>query len=234
MRLLYEGKTKKVYELGPNEVLIEFKDVFTAFDGKKVEVVEGKGDVNAEFTELLMSELEKHGVPTHFLARDGNKVRAKRTEPLPLEFIVRNYAYGSLLKRLPILSKGEELKVPVFEVHYKNDELHDPLLSNYDPVAAGILSMDELNKIEKMTFKINEVLKSLFMKAGYKLVDFKVEYGRTPEGELILIDELSPDSFRAHKNGEVYDKDLFRKGSSGEETLKRYVTLLNDLRRVVQ
>lgn len=234
MKLLYEGKTKKVYELGPDELLMEFKDVFTAFDGKKVEIVKGKGAVNAEFTELLMRELERSGVSTHFLSREGNKVRARKTEPLPLEFIVRNYAYGSLLKRLPILEKGDELKVPVFEIHYKSDELHDPLLSNYDPVAAGILGMNELRTIEEMTLKINEILKRLFNKAGYKLVDFKVEYGRTPEGELILIDELSPDSFRAHKNGEIYDKDLFRRGLSGEETLKKYIILLNDLKEVVQ
>jgi len=231
---LYEGKTKKVYEADENTVLIEFKDVFTAFDGKKVEEVEGKGEVNAEFTELLMKELEKHGIPTHFLDRKDNEVKAKRAEPLPLEFIVRNYAYGSLLKRLPLIKKGEKLKVPVFEVHYKNDELHDPLLSNYDPVSIGLLTMDELKKIEEMTMKINEVLSENFERAGYKLVDFKVEFGRTPNGEIILIDELSPDSFRAHRGNEIFDKDLFRKGASAKETLKRYRILLDDLKRVVE
>ncbi len=231
--MIYEGKTKKVFDAG-DHVVLEFKDVFTAFDGKKVEEVPGKGEVNAEFTELLMEELEKAGIPTHFIKREGKYVHVKRTEPLPLEFIVRNYAYGSLLKRLPILEKGQKLKFPVYEIHYKSDELHDPLLATDDPVAAGLLTPEEAQKIREMTLKINEVLKKIFEKAGYTLIDFKVEYGRDENGNIILIDELSPDSFRAHKDGEIYDKDLFRKGASGSETLERYKVLLNDLKKVVE
>ncbi len=233
MRMLYEGKTKRVYDAG-DEVVLEFKDVFTAFDGKKVEETPGKGSVNAEFTELLMKYLESKGVRTHFLKREGNKVWAIKTKPLPLEFIVRNYAYGSLLKRLPILQKGQELRVPVYEIHYKSDELHDPLLAESDPVAAGMLTPEQAEEIKKTTLKINEALKELFSKAGFKLIDFKVEYGIDKDGNVILIDELSPDSFRAHKGDEVYDKDLFRKGASGKETLKRYVELLKALKEVLE
>jgi len=233
LRLLYEGKTKKVYDYG-DEVVLEFKDTFTAFDGKKVEEVPGKGEVNAKFTELLMKYLESKGIRTHFIAREGNKVRARKAEPLPLEFIVRNYAYGSLLKRLPILQKGQKLATPVFEVHYKSDELHDPLLANDDPVAAGLLNPEQAEEIRDTTLKINEALKELFKKAGFDLIDFKVEYGITGDGQIILIDELSPDAFRAHKGGESYDKDLFRKGASGGETLKRYLELLGELERVIQ
>ncbi|UXD21821.1 phosphoribosylaminoimidazole-succinocarboxamide synthase [Ignicoccus pacificus DSM 13166] len=232
MKFLYEGKTKKVYDAGDYYVL-EFKDVFTAFDGKKVEEVKGKGEVNAKFTELLMKVLEEKGVPTHFVKRDGNKLYVKKAKPLPLEFIVRNYAYGSLLKRLPILEKGQELKRPVYEIHYKSDELHDPLLATDDPIAAGLLSEEQAEEIRNLTMRVNDILKEVFNEAGYKLIDFKVEYGITPEGKIILIDELSPDSFRAHKGEEIYDKDLFRKGASGEETLKRYLKLLEDLERVV-
>ena len=233
MKPLYEGKTKKVFDAGET-VVLEFKDVFTAFDGKKVEVVNGKGEVNAKFTELLMKYLEKNGIRTHFIKREGNKVEAVKASPLPLEFIVRNYAYGSLLKRLPILKKGEKLKVPVYEIHYKNDELHDPLLSEDDPVAAGLLTPQQASEIKEITLKINDLLKELFERAGFKLIDFKVEYGITNDGEIILIDELSPDSFRAHKDGEAYDKDVFRRGGSGEETLKRYQELLKALEGALQ
>ena len=232
MKFLYEGKTKKVYDAG-DYVILEFKDVFTAFDGEKVEEVPGKGEINAKFTELLMKYLEHKGIPTHLVERNGNKIKAKKAKPIPLEFIVRNYAYGSILKRLPILREGQELQYPVYEIHYKSDDLHDPLLATDDPVAAGLLTPVEAEKIRDMTLRINDALKELFQKAGYKLIDFKVEFGRVGEEKIILIDELSPDSFRAHKDGEIYDKDLFRKGSSGEETLKRYIALFNDLEKVV-
>jgi len=232
LKLIYEGKTKKVYDMD-DKVLLKFKDVFTAFDGKKVEEVKGKGKVNAEFTELLMKYLEQHGVKTHFLSRNEDEIVAIKTKPLPLEFIVRNYAYGSLLKRLPILEKGQRLLTPVFEVHYKSDELHDPLLAEDDPVAAGIVSKDVMKTIRETTLKVNELLTELFEKAGFKLIDFKVEYGITEDGRVVLIDELSPDSFRAHKGGEAYDKDLFRQGASGEEVLKKYVELLEALREAL-
>jgi len=232
VRLKYEGKTKRVYDLG-NEVLLEFKDVFTAFDGKKVESVPGKGEVNAEFTEVLMKYSESKGIRTHFISREGNKIRAIKAKPLPLEFIVRNYAYGSLLKRLPILEKGQKLTIPVYEIHFKSDELHDPLLADDDPVAAGLLTPSQAEEIRKTTLRINEVLKELFEKAGFKLIDFKVEYGITEDGKVVLIDEVSPDSFRAHKDGESYDKDLFRKGANGAETLERYKKLLEALKEVI-
>jgi len=233
VRLMYEGKTKKVYDLG-NEVVLEFKDVFTAFDGKKVETVPGKGEVNAEFTELLMKYLESKGIKTHFISREGNRITAIKTKPLPLEFIVRNYAYGSLLKRLPVLKKGQKLVAPVYEIHFKSDELHDPLLANDDPVAAGLLTPSQAEEIREMTMKINEYLKELFEKASFKLIDFKVEYGLTEDGRVVLIDEISPDSFRAHKDGESYDKDLFRKGASGAETLEKYKELLDALKEVIE
>ncbi len=232
MEPVYEGKTKKVYDEGERVVLV-FKDVFTAFDGKKVETVPGKGEINAKFTELFMKYLESKGIPTHFIKREGNKVIAKKARPLPLEFIVRNYAYGSLLKRLPILEKGQKLKVPVYEIHYKSDELHDPLLAENDPVAAGLITEDQAKRVKELTLKINEILTELFNKAGFKLIDMKLEFGIDDKGNVILIDEISPDSFRAHKGDEIYDKDLFRKGVPGSEVLKKYVELLKALEEVV-
>ncbi len=232
MEPIYEGKTKKIYPYGDNVILL-FKDVFTAFDGKKVENVSGKGEVNARFTELLMRYLEQKGIPTHFVRREGNRIIAKKTSPLPLEFIVRNYAYGSLLKRLPILEKGQKLKVPVYEIHYKNDELHDPLLAENDPVAAGLLTEEQAGKIKELTLKINDYLSELFERAGFKLIDMKLEFGIDKNGNIILIDEISPDSFRAHKDGKSYDKDLFRKGESGSKVLKRYLELLKALEETV-
>ncbi|ALU11737.1 phosphoribosylaminoimidazole-succinocarboxamide synthase [Ignicoccus islandicus DSM 13165] len=232
MDLLYEGKSKRVYKLDEDKVLLEFKDTFSAFDGEKIETVNGKGEVNAIFTEVLMRYLNERGIPTQFVSRDSNKIIALRSEPLPLEFIVRNYAFGSLLKRMPLFKKGEKLKKPIFEIHFKSDELHDPLLSYDDPIAAGLLSEEELKHLRDLSLRINDILRELFERAGYELVDLKLEFGKRGD-EFILIDELSPDVFRAWKDGSSYDKDLFRKGKSGRETLDAYKVLLNDLIKVL-
>ena len=213
---------------------MKFKDEMSAFDGKRVEVARGKGKVCKEFTCLLMKYLESKGIKTHIIKCLDEGILVKKTEPLPLEFIVRNVAWGSLLKRMPLFKKGERLRRPIFEIHYKSDELHDPLLAEDDPIAAGVLTEEELKKIRETTLKINEYLSELFSKAGLELMDFKVEYGRV-DGELILIDELSPDVFRVRdKEGNQYDKDLFRRGLSAEETLKRYEELLERIRGVLE
>ncbi len=232
LRKVYEGKSKILYET-EGGLMMKFKDEMSAFDGRRVEVVKGKGKICKEFTCLLMRYLESKGIKTHLLECLGDGILVKRANPIPLEFIVRNVAWGSLLKRLPLFRKGERLKRPIFEVHYKSDELHDPLLANDDPLAANLLTEEELKKIRDTTMKVNSYLSELFSKAGFELMDFKVEYGRV-DGEIILIDELSPDVFRVRDSrGNQYDKDLFRRGLSAQETLRKYEELLESLKVVL-
>ncbi len=232
MKKVYEGKSKVLFEEN-GRLLMKFKDEMSAFDGKKVERVEGKGRICKEFTCLLMRYLESKGVKTHLIECLDEGIVVEKVEPIPLEFIVRNVAWGSLLKRLPLFEKGERLRIPIFEIHYKSDELHDPLLAEDDPVAAGLLTRDELRQIRETSLKVNEYLKELFEKAGLELMDFKLEFGRKGK-EIILIDELSPDVFRVRdEKGQQYDKDLFRRGLSASETIRKYEELLNKLKVII-
>ncbi len=212
MKLLYEGKAKKVYEVDKDKCLIYFKDTATAFDATKKAEVEGKGILNNAISSLLFKLLEEKGVKTHFIERVSEREmlvwRAKR---LDLEVVVRNITAGSICKRLGF-KEGEKLKKPLVEFFYKNDQLHDPLICVEHAVLLNIADKRTLKDIVKIALKVNTILKSFFKSHGLLLVDFKLEFGRLPEGTLAVIDEISPDTCRLWdaKTGEKLDKDRFR------------------------
>lgn len=211
--MLYEGKAKKVYATeDSNNVVIYYKDDATAFNGEKKGQIEDKGTLNNNITSALFEMLEKNGVKTHFVKKLSEREQlCKKVEIVPLEVIVRNVAAGSMAKRLG-LKEGFELKTTVFEISYKDDSLGDPLINDYHAVAIGATTFEELNKIYEMAKKVNEVLKEFFMKQNIRLIDFKLEFGRF-NGEILLADEISPDTCRFWDatTGEKLDKDRFRR-----------------------
>ena len=212
--LIYEGKAKKVYSTdNPNEVLIYYKDDATAFNGVKKAEITNKGILNNQITEILFLKLEKEGIPTHFLKRiDERSQICRKLKIIPIEVIVRNIIAGSMAKRLQV-PEGTVPKNTIFDLCYKNDELGDPLINDHHAVALGLCSYKELKTIYAYTKKINKILKAFFFEQGIKLVDFKIEFGRTPDGEIILADEISPDTCRLWDNvtDEKLDKDRFRR-----------------------
>ncbi len=212
MKLLYEGKAKKVYEVDKDKCLIYFKDTATAFDATKKAEVEGKGILNNAISSLLFKLLEEKGVKTHFIERVSEReMLAWRAKRLDLEVVVRNITAGSICKRLGF-KEGEKLKKPLVEFFYKNDQLHDPLICIEHAVLLNIADKRTLKDIVKIALKVNTILKSFFKSHGLLLVDFKLEFGRLPEGTLAVIDEISPDTCRLWdaKTGEKLDKDRFR------------------------
>ena len=212
---IYEGKAKKVFTTGDeNLVIIRYKDDATAFNGEKKGQIEDKGIMNNRIASGLFELLGQSGVPTHFVSRLNDRdMLCKKVKIVPLEVIVRNVAAGSMAKRLG-LAEGTELKATVFELSYKDDSLGDPLINDYHAVAIGASTFDEIEKIKSITFKINEILKAFFLQRDIRLIDFKLEFGKTAEtGELVLADEISPDTCRFWdaKTGEKLDKDRFRR-----------------------
>ncbi|MGE5627186.1 MAG: phosphoribosylaminoimidazolesuccinocarboxamide synthase [Solirubrobacterales bacterium] len=211
--MMYEGKAKKVYATDDKDrVIIYYKDDATAFNGEKKGQIEDKGVLNNSITSSLFELLEKNGVKTHFEKKLSDREQlCKRVEIVPLEVIVRNVAAGSMAKRLG-LTEGLELKTTVLEISYKNDDLGDPLLNDYHAVGIGLTTFEELNKIYAMASKVNDVLKAFFLEQGIKLIDFKLEFGRF-NGEILLADEISPDTCRLWdaKTNEKLDKDRFRR-----------------------
>lgn len=210
---LYEGKAKKVFMTDdPDILIVDYKDDATAFNGEKKGTIVGKGMINNRMTNHVFRLLEKEGVPTHLIEELSDRETAvKRVEIVPLEVIVRNVAAGSFSKRLGI-EEGTEFVEPTIEFSYKNDALGDPLINDYFARALNIATWKEIEAIKKYAFKVNEVLKAYFLKAGIKLIDFKIEFGRY-KGEIILADETSPDTCRlwdVHTN-EKLDKDRFRR-----------------------
>ena len=210
---LYEGKAKKVFLTDdPNILIVSYKDDATAFNGLKKGTIAGKGAINNRMTNLLFQKLEKEGIPTHFIQELNDRETAvRRVEIIPLEVIVRNVAAGSFSKRLGI-EEGTELAEPTLEFSYKNDELGDPLINSYYAKALQLATEQEIEKIRTYTFKVNDVLKKFFDEAGIELIDFKIEFGRY-HGEIILADEISPDTCRFWdaESGEKMDKDRFRR-----------------------
>lgn len=210
---LYEGKAKKVYVTDDEDVLIvSYKDDATAFNGLKKGTIVGKGAINNRMTNHFFQIIEKNGIPTHFIQELNDRETAvKRVKIVPLEVIIRNTAAGSFSKRLGV-PEGQELTEPTIEFSYKNDELGDPLINSYFARALNLASADEIETIKKYAFKVNEILKTEFLKAGLKLVDFKIEFGRF-HGSIILADEISPDTCRLWdvKSNEKMDKDRFRR-----------------------
>lgn len=211
--LLYEGKAKKIYSTDKkDEVIVYYKDDATAFNGIKKAEIENKGVLNNSITSMLFELLEKKGIKTHFIKKiDDRSQLCKRVEIVPLEVIVRNVAAGSMAKRYGI-AEGTKLKTTVLELSYKNDELGDPLINDYHSVAMGLATFEELLEIYNLASEINDILKEVFLKQDINLIDFKLEFGRL-NGEILLADEISPDTCRFWdvNTGEKLDKDRFRR-----------------------
>ncbi|MDR2135568.1 MAG: phosphoribosylaminoimidazolesuccinocarboxamide synthase [Treponema sp.] len=214
-RQLYEGKAKKVYATNQEDlVIIHYKDDATAFNGEKKGSIDDKGRLNNAIACGLFELLEKSGVPTHYVARLNDRdMLCKKVTIIPLEVIVRNAAAGSMAKRLG-LAEGSPLKTVVFEFSYKDDALGDPLINDYHAVAIGASTFEEIEEIRGITFRVNDVLSRFFLERGVRLIDFKLEFGRTPGGgNLVLADEISPDTCRFWDaaTNEKLDKDRFRR-----------------------
>ena len=224
--LLYEGKAKKVYRTAdPDAYIVAYKDDATAGNGAKRGVIRGKGVVNNRVTNHLMRLLEQEGIPTHYLAQlNDRETLVKRVEIVPLEVIVRNVAAGSLAARLG-LAEGTPLKSTVLEYCYKNDALGDPMVNRYHIAALGLASGEELDAIAAYSLRINGFLRGYLKGAGIDLVDFKLEFGRGPDGKLLLADEISPDTCRFWdtRTHAHLDKDLFRRDLGGAEEAYREV-----------
>lgn len=211
--LLYEGKAKKVYTTeNPDVLIVDYKDDATAFNGVKKGTIVGKGVVNNRMTNHIFKMLEEKGIPTHFIEELSDRETAvKKVEIVPLEVIVRNVAAGSFSKKLGI-EEGFRLLSPTLEFSYKNDELGDPMINDYYAVAIGAATREEIDKITELVFKINEILVDYFKGIKVDLIDFKVEFGRY-KGQIILADEISPDTCRFwdSETHEKLDKDRFRR-----------------------
>ncbi|MCI8667988.1 MAG: phosphoribosylaminoimidazolesuccinocarboxamide synthase [Lachnospiraceae bacterium] len=213
LELLYEGKAKKVWTTEDEDVLIvDYKDDATAFNGEKKGTIVGKGVVNNRMTNHVFKILETKGVPTHLVEELSDRETAvKKVEIVPLEVIIRNVAAGSFSKKLGI-EEGRKLLEPTLEFSYKDDALGDPMINDYYAIGIGAATRDEIDKITKYAFKVNEVLKEYFLGAGMELIDFKIEFGRY-HGDIILADEISPDTCRLWdvNTHEKLDKDRFRR-----------------------
>lgn len=217
---LYEGKAKKVFATDdPNLVIVSYKDDATALDGLKKGTIAGKGAINNRMSNYIMKLLAKNGVPTHFVEElNDRETVVKKVSIVPLEVIIRNISAGSFAKRYGV-EEGIVFAEPTIEFSYKNDDLHDPLINSYHALALGLATKEEIETIKKMAFKVNEVMKEYFKGLGVTLVDFKLEFGRLPDGTVVLADEISPDTCRFwdSKTNEKLDKDRFRRDMGGVE-----------------
>ena len=213
LEMLYEGKARKVYTTDVEDVLIvDYKDDATAFNGEKKGTIVGKGVVNNRMTNHIFKMLEEKGIPTHLVEELSDRETAvKKVEIVPLEVIVRNVAAGSFSKKLGI-EEGFRLLAPTLEFSYKNDALGDPMINDYYAIAIGAATREEIDRITELVFKINEILVAYFAEKNIDLIDFKVEFGRY-KGEIILADEISPDTCRFwdSETHEKLDKDRFRR-----------------------
>jgi len=218
--LLYEGKAKRVYKTDdPRYYIIEYKDEATAFDGKKKGIIQGKGTVNNKVSAVFFQLLEENGVPTHFVELlSPTEMLVKRVEIIPLEVIVRNYAAGSISRRLG-LEEGIRFDQPIVEFCYKNDELGDPMVNNYHILAMKLANEEEINALTQQALRTNQILSQFLLGKNIILVDFKLEFGRTDEGDIVLADEISPDTCRFWDSAtmEKLDKDRFRRDMGGVE-----------------
>ncbi len=231
--MLYEGKGKKLFETDDKNVLLaEFKDDLTAFNAEKKGSESGKGALNCRISTLLFTLLEKEGIKTHFIKQtDDNKMLCKRVSIIPIEVVTRNIATGSLTKCLGI-KEGNVLPYPLVEFYYKDDALGDPLINDEHCEILGLIKeRGEIHILREQARKVNDVLKAFFDKRDLKLVDFKLEFGRDNEGNIILADEISPDSCRFwdKSTNEKLDKDRFRQDLGNvkvayEEVLRRILT----------
>ncbi len=229
--MLYEGKAKKVFATEDPELLIvSYKDDATAFNGKKKGTITGKGAINNRVTNFMMQRLEEQGVPTHFVEElNDRETVVKKVEIVPLEVIIRNISAGSFAKRYGV-EEGIPFENPTIEFSYKNDDLDDPLINEYHIQALKLATLEEVDTIKKMAFKVNDVMKAFFAQRNVDLVDFKLEFGKTSDGTIVLADEISPDTCRFwdSETHEKLDKDRFRRDLGNvedayDEMLKRII-----------
>ena len=218
--MLYEGKAKKVYTTeDPDVLIVSYKDDATAFNGLKKGTIVGKGAINNRMTNFIFKKLEEKGVPTHLVEELNDRETAvRKVEIVPLEVIVRNYSAGSFAKKMG-MEEGVKFKCPTLEFSYKNDDLGDPLMNAYHAVALKAATREEIETIKSMAFKVNEVMKQYFDSLNVILVDFKLEFGKTADGKIVLADEISPDTCRLwdKTTKEKLDKDRFRRDLGGVE-----------------
>ncbi|MDH7511054.1 MAG: phosphoribosylaminoimidazolesuccinocarboxamide synthase [Methanolinea sp.] len=211
--VLYRGKAKSLYRTGdPGVLLVEFRDDITAFDGQKKDILSSKGRLNAQVSAFLFRLLERNGIATHFIDMPGEShMLVKALDMIPLEVIVRNIAAGSMVRQYPF-KEGTVLEPPVIVIDYKDDSRHDPMLNDDLIIALGILTPGDLAKIKEMALRVNSLLREFFASLGITLVDFKIEFGRTPDGKILLGDEISMDSMRLWdmSTGKSLDKDVYR------------------------
>lgn len=217
---LYEGKAKKVYATSDESLcIVSYKDDATAFNGEKKGTILGKGVINNRLTNRLMKLLSENGIPTHYVEElNERETLVKKVSIIPLEVIIRNISAGSFAKRYGV-EEGIVFKSPTIEFSLKNDSLGDPLINEYHALALGLASEQEIRKIKEYSFKINDILKAFMLEHGIELVDFKLEFGRLPDGTIVLADEISPDTCRLWdvKTHEKLDKDRFRRDLGGVE-----------------
>ena len=217
---IYEGKAKKVFKTDdPNLVIVDYKDDATALDGLKKGTIVGKGVINNQMTNRLMAKMEKAGIPTHFVQElSQRETLVKKVSIVPLEVIVRNISAGHFASRYGV-EEGIVFDQPTIEFSYKNDDLHDPLLNEYHAIALKLATREEIDLIKKYSFAVNDVLKAFWRECGVTLVDFKLEFGKTSDGTIVLADEISPDTCRLwdSKTHEKLDKDRFRRDMGGVE-----------------
>ena len=217
---LYEGKAKRVYATrDPEVVIVSYKDDATAFNGLKKGTITGKGAINNRMTNNLMRRLEEKGVPTHYIQELSDRETAvKKVAIVPLEVIIRNISAGSFSKRYGV-EEGIVFEAPTIEFSYKNDDLGDPLLNDYHALALKLATAGEIELIKKYAFAVNELLKVFMKEIGIDLVDFKLEFGKTADGTIVLADEISPDTCRLwdETTHEKLDKDRFRRDLGGAE-----------------
>ena len=212
---LYSGKAKSVFTTDdPNKLVLWFRNDTSAFDGEKVEKLDRKGEVNNKFNHFIMQKLEQAGIDTQVdsIISDTECV-VKKLEMIPLECVVRNYSAGSLCRRLGV-EEGLELSPPTFEFFLKNDALHDPMVNETHAIAFGWASMEQIQQMKELTFRVNEILTPLFASGGMLLVDYKLEFGLYHDGSMVLGDEFTPDGCRLWdaQTRKKLDKDRFRQG----------------------
>ncbi|MGM9903133.1 MAG: phosphoribosylaminoimidazolesuccinocarboxamide synthase [Enterococcus sp.] len=233
-RLLYEGKAKKIYGTSEGMVLwVEYMDQVTALNGGMKDSMKGKAELNNQITSVIFSYLSHHGIQNHFIKKISKTEQlVRRLEMIPLEVVVRNFSAGSFSKRLGV-EEGEKLKFPILEFYYKKDELDDPFINEEHIVYLELVSLEEIAELKKQALLINEKLIELFHQVGLQLIDFKLEFGRTPSGAIQLADEISPDTCRlwdldtqAHM-----DKDVYRRKIG--DMIPVYQEVLNRLNRLI-
>ena len=217
---MYEGKAKQVFATSdPEIVMVHYKDDATAGDGEKKGTIRDKGIVNNKLSNALMQKLEKEGIPTHYVEELNDRdTLVKKVQIVPLEVIIRNVAAGHFSLRMGV-PEGKVFKTPILEYSYKNDDLHDPLMNAYHAVALKLATWEEIELIKKYAFAVNDTLKAFWSECGVTLVDFKLEFGKTADGKIVLADEISPDTCRLwdKTTKEKLDKDRFRRDLGGVE-----------------